>query len=318
MPRGFLFFVKMRTYSNIFIHIPGFTKSDLEFISNSTTHEEVTLLAATCGMFIEKIHFYDPSTIPLHNQYEMKLVDTDVFEIAMFLDEIKAYETVYIGSRRISGNGAHLIHVSIRYNKEEYTSEEFEVDSIERDIILGVIQEVFLTILGKVIDDKNNKKDFSMSSIIFNIPEGYILDKKSSTRTTVVYKKVVSLPSTWESFCLKAEPSTRYILTYEGEIAKGDSECLNPSLDRNVLPSEETAKAVRALIQLLNLREVYKEDDDPAYLCFYNVTIDRKSGDPRVINEAYPSLFSFNRADLAYKFHKNFKDLLKEASPLLF
>lgn len=149
MPRGFLFFVKMRTYSNIFIHIPGFTKSDLEFISNSTTHEEVTLLAATCGMFIEKIHFYDPSTIPLHNQYEMKLVDTDVFEIAMFL-------------------------------------------------------------------------------------------------------------------------------------------------------------------------EVYKEDDDPAYLCFYNVTIDRKSGDPRVINEAYPSLFSFNRADLAYKFHKNFKDLLKEASPLLF
>lgn len=138
-----------------------------------------------------------------------------------------------------------------------------------------------------------------MSSIIFNIPEGYILDKKSSTRTAVVYKKVVSLPSTWESFCLKAEPSTRYILT-------------------NVLPSEETAKAVRALIQLLNLREVYKEDDDPAYSCFYNVTIDRKSGDPRVINEAYPSLFSFNRADLAYKFHKNFKDLLKEASPLLF
>lgn len=49
MPRGFLFFVKMRTYSNIFIHIPGFTKSDLEFISNSTTHEEVTLLAATFG-----------------------------------------------------------------------------------------------------------------------------------------------------------------------------------------------------------------------------------------------------------------------------
>lgn len=38
MPRGSLFFVKMRIYSNIFIHIPGFTKSDLEFISNSTTY----------------------------------------------------------------------------------------------------------------------------------------------------------------------------------------------------------------------------------------------------------------------------------------
>jgi hypothetical protein len=38
-----------------------------------------------------------------------------------------------------------------------------------------------------------------MSSIIFNIPEGYILDKKSSTRTAVVYKKVVSLPSTTDS-----------------------------------------------------------------------------------------------------------------------
>ncbi len=117
----------MRTYSNIFIHIPGFTKSDLEFISNSTTHEEVTLLAATCGMFIEKIHFYDPSTIPLHNQYEMKLVDTDVFEIAMFLDEIKAYETVYIGSRRISGNGAHLIHVGIRYNNAAAPEEVYKI-----------------------------------------------------------------------------------------------------------------------------------------------------------------------------------------------
>lgn len=95
----------MRTYSNIFIHIPGFTKSDLEFISNST-------------------------------------------------------ETVYIGSRRIAKNNSHLIHVGIRYNDKEYNKEEFEVDSIERDIILGVIQEVFLTILGKVIDDKNNKKDF--------------------------------------------------------------------------------------------------------------------------------------------------------------
>lgn len=109
MPRGFLFFVKMRTYSNIFIHIPGFTKSDLEFISNSTTHEEVTLLAATCGMFIEKIHFYDPSTIPLHNQYEMKLVDTDVFEIAMFLDEIKAYENSIYRFKKNIWKMAHIL-----------------------------------------------------------------------------------------------------------------------------------------------------------------------------------------------------------------
>ena len=67
---------------------------------------------------------------------------------------------MYIGSRRIAKNNSHLIHVGIRYNDKEYNKEEFEVDSIERDIILGVIQEVFLTILGKVIDDKNNKKDF--------------------------------------------------------------------------------------------------------------------------------------------------------------
>lgn len=144
----------MRIYSNIFIHIPGFTKSDLEFISNSTTHEEVTLLAATCGMFMERIYFYDPST------HDIKLLDPNVFEIAKFLSQIKAYETVYIGSRRIAKNNSHLIHVGIRYNDKEYNKEEFEVDSIERDIILGVIQEVFLTILGKVIDDKNNKKDF--------------------------------------------------------------------------------------------------------------------------------------------------------------
>lgn len=160
-----------------------------------------------------------------------------------------------------------------------------------------------------------------MSTIEFNVPEGYVLDRKASTRNKVVYKKEkqeVFLPNTWEEFCHHAKPGPRHIITYEGEIRTGELEYLDSEADRNIMPSKEVAISVRALMQLLNLREVYKEADDPAYLCFYNVTIDRKSGDPRVINEAYPSLFSFNRADLAYKFHKNFKDLLKEASPLLF
>lgn len=36
------------------------------------------------------------------------------------------------------------------------------------------------------------------------------------------------------------------------------------------------------------------------------------------IPEGYILDKNLDRADLAYKFHKNFKDLLKEASPLLF
>ena len=161
-----------------------------------------------------------------------------------------------------------------------------------------------------------------MSTIEFNVPEGYVLDRKASTRNKVVYRKEeqeVFLPNTWEEFCHHAKPSLRHIITYEGEIRSGELTYLDSEADRNVLPSKEAAISVRALMQLLNLKEVYKEADEPGLSdSYYNIVIGRQSKDPYIVNEAEPSLFSFKSPDLARRFYQNFKDLLKEASDILF
>lgn len=161
-----------------------------------------------------------------------------------------------------------------------------------------------------------------MSTIEFNVPEGYVLDREASTRNKVVYKKEkqeVFLPNTWEEFCRHAKPGLRYIITYKGDIKGGELEYLDLEIDRSVLPSKEAAISVRALMQLLNLKEVYKEADEPGLSdSYYNIVIGRQSKDPYIVNEAEPSLFSFKSPDLARRFYQNFKDLLKEASPLLF
>lgn len=159
-----------------------------------------------------------------------------------------------------------------------------------------------------------------MTTIEFNVPEEYILDKEACTSSKVVYKrKEIPLPRTWEEFCHHAKPGLRYLITYEGEIRNGELEYLDPEADRNIMPSKEIAVSVRALMQLLNLREVYKEADEPGLSdSYYNIVIGRQSKDPYIVNEAEPSLFSFKSPDLARRFYQNFKDLLKEASDILF
>lgn len=85
------------------------------------------------------------------------------------------------------------------------------------------------------------------------------------------------------------------------------------------MPSKEIAVSVRALMQLLNLREVYKEADEPGLSdSYYNIVIGRLSKNPYVVNEAEPSLFSFKNPKLAQRFYRNFRNLLKEAGDLLF
>ncbi len=161
-----------------------------------------------------------------------------------------------------------------------------------------------------------------MSTIEFNVPEGYVLDRKASTRNKVVYKKEkqeVFLPNTWEEFCHHAKPGPRHIITYEGEIRTGELEYLDSEADRNIMPSKEVAISVRALMQLLNLREVYKEADEPGLSdSYYNIVIGRQSNNPYIVNEAEPSLFSFKNPKLAQRFYRNFRDLLKEAGDLVF
>lgn len=149
----------MKLSPNIFIYIPGFDHSDLEFINNSKVHEEVSLLASACGLFVEKIHTYDPRSFPIHTMgtFERGLIDPKVSEVAMFLYEIKAYTEICINTRWPVQKDKYFIHVRINFDYN-YVYATFKVDNIERETILGVIQEIYLYILGRIIDNKNNEK----------------------------------------------------------------------------------------------------------------------------------------------------------------
>ena len=149
----------MKLSPNIFIYIPGFDHSDLEFINNSKVHEEVSLLASACGLFVEKIHTYDPRSFPIHTMdtFELGLIDPKVSEVAMLLYKIKAYTTMYMDARRMPKEDKHFIRVKISFEDNPVYA-TFRVDNIERETILGVIQEIYLYILGRIIDNKNNEK----------------------------------------------------------------------------------------------------------------------------------------------------------------
>lgn len=149
----------MEIYPNTFIYIPGFNHSDLEFINNSKVHEEVSLLASACGLFVEKIHTYDPRSFPIYTMgtFELGVIDPKVSEVAMFLYEIKAYTTMYIDARRMPEKDKYFIYVKINF-KDNPVYAKFRVDNIERETILGVIQEIYLYVLGRIIDNKNNEK----------------------------------------------------------------------------------------------------------------------------------------------------------------
>lgn len=147
----------MKFSPNIFIYIPGFNHSDLEFINNSKVHEEVSLLAGACGLFVERVPIYIPHTIGVSGSI---LINPQVFEVAKFLYEIGAYSTIYIDSIRGVQKGKHLIRARVRSRGYNDAFAMFKADNLERETLLGVIQEIYLYVLGRIIDNKNNEKTY--------------------------------------------------------------------------------------------------------------------------------------------------------------
>ena len=157
-----------------------------------------------------------------------------------------------------------------------------------------------------------------MKQIIeIEVPEG----KKAIWKDgKVVFEDIApELPETWEEFC-KFHPmkkEERYIghnsiITFKGEGRSIYS-------DRNMLPSIEAASAHLALIQLHQLRDCYRQGWIPDWknakikycICLY----DNKLKAIQVVERSH--FLTFQSMELAEKFLKNFKDLIKQAGDLI-
>ena len=133
----------------------------------------------------------------------------------------------------------------------------------------------------------------------------------------------MKLPKTWEEFCEVCPPKKReYYIDSTSSICtvfNGGIMKRNPKVDKNQLPNRETAEAILALCQLIQLRDCYNDGWKP----------DWKANDAKytihVTNEEITTtptwgtsmILAFKSEGLRDQFLKNFRDLIEIAKPLL-
>lgn len=108
------------------------------------------------------------------------------------------------------------------------------------------------------------KTDFIIKGL--EIPDGMeaVFDPKTNT---LQFVKKYEYPKSWKEYCDSKHDKDYYFIDETSDI--GCSICNNDidiNYDRNLLPSEEYAKAILALCQLLQLRdrwlEIYSKDNN--------------------------------------------------------
>ena len=146
-------------------------------------------------------------------------------------------------------------------------------------------------------------------------PEGYEVDKEKSTFNEIVFKKLEpNLPMSWEEL----EIIKGYYIFTNSKIS--ELSIMNAvDVTRNTFPTEEEAKAMRAMAQLCQLRDRWNggwkpdwKDDAPKYCIISYKNI--------LCTDFYyykSTPMAFKTRELRDKFMETFKDLLEEAKPFL-
>lgn len=136
-----------------------------------------------------------------------------------------------------------------------------------------------------------------------------------------------TLPKTWDEFC-EQTPISADECTFDdygnivpmSELIEDETE-RDPETDKMICSNEQIAQAVRALIQLIQLRDCYRQgwtpdwsdNNQPKYSIEYYY-YDRTHG--RVIVKQ-SMVLTFQTLSIMVEFEKNFTDLIKQAKKLI-
>lgn len=157
-----------------------------------------------------------------------------------------------------------------------------------------------------------------MKTLKITPPEGYEIDYYKSTFDEIVFKEVKKrLPDSWGEL-----ESVRGYYVCNNSIVETTSWEVADLRNKNIFHSEAEAKASIALAQLSQLRAVARggwvpdwEDDNNVKWTIY---IDAKNI-LDVNNFYYVNRYlSFQSKEIAQEFLEKYKNLIEEASPLLF
>jgi len=150
------------------------------------------------------------------------------------------------------------------------------------------------------------------------IPDGFELKKVSDTEYQIV-KKELELPNTWEEFCEKYPLKKDKCYIDNFYIKYTYPRDRNSYGDLNVLPNEKYAEAVRALCQLIQLIDCYRQGWKPNWT---NSRYDKycilfQEGDVKFdLNAQRSYIFAFQSKEIRDKFYNNFKDLIEKVKYL--
>ena len=139
------------------------------------------------------------------------------------------------------------------------------------------------------------------------VPQGYEIDHQKSTFEKIIFKKIPENPKTWEEYCSLMKGKTIHYPDYYYIILRSFEDAYN------MFATEERAKQFIAFGKLLQLHDYWvgdwKRNSDNIYIIFKNVIIATMN------NNDFP--LSFPTREMAERFKEYFKDLIKEAYPLV-
>lgn len=133
------------------------------------------------------------------------------------------------------------------------------------------------------------------------------------------------LPKTWEEFCSQFNIHREYYIETDSNIYEDNNDRRSPLFDKNMLPSKEAAKAHLALMQLHQLRDCYRQgwtpdwsDGKSEYCIIYSGRCNDTNSNYFITAYTCNRTFlSFQSADIARLFLKNFRGLIEAAGDLV-
>ena len=159
-----------------------------------------------------------------------------------------------------------------------------------------------------------NFSNMDTKKLKINIPEGYEIDKEKSTFEEIVFKKIedplAKLPKTWEEYCKQTEGYVSYFFSSPKSIIKSWFEGYY-----NEFETKERVKQYVALGRLLQLRDYWVKGYSEFRYAVYGDRLDGTAICDWRDNINHP--LTFPTREMAQKFVECFKDLMKEAYPLI-
>lgn len=154
-------------------------------------------------------------------------------------------------------------------------------------------------------------------TIEIEVPEGYKAVYKEDTQKVEVVK--VELPKTWEEFCENNPVKRSEYFIHNGDIMNVIIGGLRNTTTKSMLPNKETAEAFIALMQLIQLRDCYRQGWKPDWqdgtekyiIVQYDNTISSE------VNQRISKVLSFQSPNIRSKFLHNFRDLIERAKELI-